>query len=203
MKIAGAEVERIANTDPKTIAQAAAIKALAETKNPKYLSVFEKGMKSVSNSVKGASLVGIAGIDNARTVALANELDLSNASESIMDSLLPIIVKNKMEKHMPAIASTVAFYPFIKFQDPEQGKIAEEGYNWIMSSDNLKATENVTKIISQVKREIENNPQAKMMMIQILKEGLDKKMQVLKANPTNALVNKQVDAINKVIESYK
>jgi aminopeptidase N len=29
-----------------------------------------------------------------------------------------------------------AFYPFVKFQNPELGKSAEEGYNWIMSSDN-------------------------------------------------------------------
>ena len=203
IKIAAAEVEKIANNDPKTITQAAALKVLAEAKNPKYLPLFEKSMSSISNSVKGASLVGIAGINTSRAVSLANDLDLSNTSESILESLLPIIVKNKIEKHMPAIASMVAFYPFIKFQNPDQGKIAEEGYHWIMSSDHLKATENVTKIISQVKKEIDNNPQAKMMMVQILKEGLDKKMQVLKANPTNTLVNKQVDAINAVIEAYK
>jgi aminopeptidase N len=65
--------------------------------------------------------------------------------------LLPIIVKNKVTSQMPNIAPLAAFYPFIKFQNPELGKSAEEGYNWIMSSDNLKATENMTKILGYAK----------------------------------------------------
>lgn len=104
---------------------------------------------------------------------------------------------------MPAIASTAAFYPFLKFQNPELGAAAEDGYNWIMSSDNLKATENVTKILTQVKGQIGNNPQAKMMIVQILKEGLAKKMAVLKANPSSPTINQQIDLINKTIEAYK
>jgi aminopeptidase N len=67
-----------------------------------------------------------------------DKIDLNGASEDLMSKLLPLIVKNKIEKQMPAIGTTVAFYPFIKFQDPALGKSAEEGYNWIMSSDNLK-----------------------------------------------------------------
>ena len=104
---------------------------------------------------------------------------------------------------MPAIASTVAFYPFIKFQNPDLGAVAEEGYNWIMSSDNLKATEKVTKILTQVKSQIGENPQAKMMIVQILKDGLSKKMEVLKNNPKSPTINQQVDALNKAIEAYK
>lgn len=104
---------------------------------------------------------------------------------------------------MPAIASTAAFYPFIKFQNPELGASAEDGFNWIMSSDNLKATENVTKVLTQVKKQIGENPQAKMMILQILKDGLAKKMTVLKANPSSSTINQQVDALNKAIEAYK
>ena len=104
---------------------------------------------------------------------------------------------------MPAIASTVAFYPFLKFQNPELGTVAEEGYNWIMTSDNLKATENITKILTQVKGQIGDNPQAKMMIVQILRDGLAKKMAVLKANPSSTTINQQVDAINKAIQAYQ
>jgi aminopeptidase N len=35
-----------------------------------------------------------------------------------MNKLLPIIVKNKITSQMPNIAQTVAFYPFIGFQNP-------------------------------------------------------------------------------------
>lgn len=202
-KLALADVEKLASNDPKTLVQAAAISALVKTKNAKYMSLYEKGISAVSNSVKAASLSGIASLDPAKVASLAGNIDLENASEEMMTSLLPVIVKNKIEKQMPAIASTVAFYPFIKFQNPDLGAAAEEGYNWIMSSDNLKATEKVAKILTQVKSQIGENPQAKMMIVQILKDGLSKKMEVLKNNPKSPTINQQVDALNKAIEAYK
>ncbi|TXF74870.1 M1 family metallopeptidase [Chryseobacterium sp.] len=202
-KSALAEVEKMAANDPKTLVQGAAISALAKTKDKKYLPLFEKGMNAVSNSVKASSLTGISALDPARVVALADKIDLEGASDDLIAELLPVIVKNKIEKQMPAIASTAAFYPFLKFQNPELGSAAEEGFNWIMNSDNLKATENVTKVLTQVKSQIGENPQAKMMIVQILKDGLAKKMAVLKANPSSPTINQQVDLINKAIEAYK
>ncbi len=202
-KAALAEVEKLASSDPKTLVQGAAISALAKTKDKKYLPIFEKGMSAVSNAVKANSLASISAIDPSRVVALADDIDLENASEDLMAQLLPIIVKNKIDKQMPAIASTAAFYPFLKFQNPELGGAAEEGFNWIMSSDNLKATENLTKILIQAKGQIGENPQAKMMIVQMLKEGLIKKMTVLKTNPASPTINQQIDLINKAIEAYK
>ncbi len=197
------EVEKLASSDPKTLVQAAAIQALAKTKDKKYLPLFEKGISAVSNSVKGASLAGISATDPSKVASLADKIDMENASEELISTLLPIIVQNKIEKQMPAIASTVAFYPFLKFQDPKLGATAEEGFNWLMNSDNLKATENLTKILHQAKGQIGQNPQAKMMILNMLKEGVNKKMQVLKANPQSPTINQQVDLINKAIEAYK
>lgn len=202
-KAALSEVEKMASNDPKTLVQSAAISALAKTKDKKYLPLFEKGMNAISNSVKGSSLSGISLVDPAKVATLADKIDLEGASDDLISELLPVIVKNKIEKQMPAIASTAAFYPFIKFQNPELGAAAEEGFNWIMSSDNLKATENVTKVLTQVKKQIGENPQAKMMISQILKDGLAKKMTVLKANPSSPTINQQIDALNKAIEAYK
>jgi len=202
-KAALSEVEKMASNDPKTLVQSAAISALAKTKDKKYLPLFEKGINAVSNSVKGSSLTGISLVDPAKVASLADKIDLESASDDLISELLPVIVKNKIEKQMPAIASTAAFYPFIKFQNPELGASAEDGFNWIMSSDNLKATENVTKVLTQVKKQIGENPQAKMMILQILKDGLAKKMTVLKANPSSPTINQQVDALNKAIEAYK
>ncbi|SFJ13472.1 aminopeptidase N [Kaistella treverensis] len=202
-KSALAEVEKMANSDPKTLVQGSAISALGKTKDKKYLPLFEKGINAVSNSVKANSLSAIAAIDPSRIASLADKIDLENSSDELIAELLPTIVKNKIEKQMPAIASTAAFYPFLKFQNPELGAAAEDGFNWIMSSDNLKATENVTKVLTQVKGQIGNNPQAKMMIVKILQDGLLKKMQVLKANPSSKTINAQIDLINKTIEAYK
>ena len=202
-KLALSEVEKMASNDPKTLVQAAAISALGKTKDKKYLPLFEKGMNAVSNSVKANSLSGIAAVDPSKIAALADKIDLEGAGDEVIAELLPIIVKNKIEKQMPAIASTAAFYPFLKFQKPELGASAEDGFNWIMSSDNLKATENVTKVLNQVKGQIGQNPQAKMMIVQILKDGLAKKMLVLKANPSSPTINQQIELINNTIEAYK
>jgi len=204
MKTLGADVEKLASNDPKTLVQAAAIAALAKTKDKKYLPLFEKGVNAVSNAVKGNSLNAVLALDPSKASTLADKIDLEGASDELLAQMLPVIVKNKITSQMANITSLVAFYPFIKFQNPELGKSAEEGYNWIMSSDNLKATENITKIISHAKNQMGDNPQVKMMISQMLKDGLSKKMELLKQNPQNAAsINKQIDAINKAIADFK
>ncbi|SEV98055.1 aminopeptidase N [Chryseobacterium wanjuense] len=204
LKALGSDVEKLAANDPKTLVQAAAISALAKTKDKKYMPIFEKGLNAVSNSVKGNSVGAIIEIDPSRASTLADKIDLEGAPENLLSKLLPIIVKNKVTSQMSNIAQLAAFYPFIKFQNPELGKAAEEGYNWIMTSDNVKATESITKILGQAKGQMGDNPQVKMMISQMLKDGLAKKMELLKQNPQNAAsINKQIDAMNKAIEDFK
>ena len=77
-KAMGAEVEKLAGNDPKTLVQAAAISALAKTKDKKYLPVFEKGMNAVSNAVRGSSVSAIIEIDPSRAGALAEKIDLKS-----------------------------------------------------------------------------------------------------------------------------
>ncbi|SMO74910.1 aminopeptidase N [Chryseobacterium rhizoplanae] len=204
MKALGAEVEKLASNDPKTLTQAAAITALGKTKDKKYLPLFEKGMNAVSNAVKGSSMSALLSIDPSRANSLADKIDMKGASDELQAQLLPIIVKNRITSQIENIAPLATFYPFIKFQNPELGKAAEDGFNWIMTSDNLKATESITKIAGYAKNQMADNPQAKMMMVQMLKDGLSKKMELLKQNPQNAAsINKQIDVLNKAIENYK
>lgn len=204
MKALGVDVEKLASNDPKTLVQGVAIAALAKTKDKKYVPIFEKGVNAVSNSVKTNSLAAIITVDPSKANTLADKIDLEGASEDLLNQLLPVVVKNKVTSQMANITPVVAFYPFIKFQDPELGKVAEEGYNWIMSSDNLEATENITKILGQAKGQMGDNPQVKMMISQMLKDGLNKKMELLKQNPQKASnINPQIDVINKAIENFK
>ncbi len=143
-------------------------------------------------------------IDPSKVKTLADKIDLDGASDELLALFMPVVVKNKIASQMEYIAPLTAFYPFVKFQDPELGKTAEEGYNWIMSSDHLKAVEKITKTLGYAKNQMENNPQAKMMVVQTLKDGLSKKMELLRQNPQNAAsINKQIDAINKAIENFK
>lgn len=202
-KTALSELEKIANTDPKTLVQAKAIAKLAETKDKKYLPVFDKALNSKSNSVKGNAIFGISNVAPERLESLINGIDLSNAKEDLIMVLIPVIVEKKIDKHMASIASAVAFYPFIGFQNPALAKPTEDGFNWIMDSDNTKAVENLTKILHQAKSQVGNNPQVKMMIVNMLKGGLERKMKVLKSNPKSESLNKQVELLNKAMEAYK
>jgi aminopeptidase N len=198
-----ADVEKLAQNDPKTLVQGAAIGVLAKTKNPKYAPLFEKSLSSVSNSVKGNAIAGIAEINPEKVATLLDKMDLENANEEVMNKLLPIIVKNRITSQMPNIAQTVAFYPFIGFQNPALAQPAEEGFNWIMDTDNTKAVEKLTNILKQVKSQIGDNAQAKMMISDILKKGIERKMKLFRENPNNQSVNKQVELLNQTIEAYK
>jgi aminopeptidase N len=203
-KALGADVEKLASNDPKTLVQAVAIKALSKTKDKKYAPIFEKGMNAVSNSVKANSVAAIVATDPSRINSLADKIDLNGASDDLMEALLPVVVKNKVTSQMSNIAQIAAFYPFIKFQNPELGKAGEDGFNWIMTSDNLEATQSITKLLGQAKGQMGDNPQVKMMIVQMLKDGLSKKMELLKQNPQNAAdINKQIDELNKAIENFK
>jgi aminopeptidase N len=203
-KALGADVEKLASNDPKTLVQAAAIKALSKTKDKKYTSIFEKGMNAVSDAVKANSVAAIISVDPSRIGALADKINLEGASDDLLEVLLPVVVKNKVTSQMSNIAQIAAFYPFIKFQNPELGKAGEDGFNWIMTSDNLEATQSITKLLGQAKGQMGDNPQVKMMIVQMLKDGLSKKMELLKQNPQNAAsINKQIDELNKAIENFK
>jgi aminopeptidase N len=194
----------LASNDPKTLVQGAAIGALGKTKDKKYLPIYEKGVNAVSNSVKSNSVGAISSTAPEKIATYADKIDLENASEDMLMQMLPVVVKNKVSSQMANIGQIVAFYPFLKFQNPELGKTAEEGFNWIMTTDNTKATESITKVLGQAKSQMGSNPQVKMMISQMLKDGLAKKMDLLKQNPTKASsINQQIDALNKAIESFK
>ena len=66
--------------------------------------------------------------------------------------------------------------------DPKLGAIAEKGFNLIMESDDVKATEAI---------------------VEILKNGLAKKVKLLRENPQSNSLNVQVESIQKVIDEYQ
>lgn len=202
-KLALKKIEKLAKNHTKTLVKAAAISALVKTNNKKYLPIFENGMNATSNAIKGASLLGISKLNPSALATYMDKVDLNNVNEDTMKALLPVIVDHKIEKHLPAIAEMVVFYPFIKFQDAEMGVNAEKGFNWLMNTDNLEATSKAVGILKQVKGQLGENPQAKMMMSQVIQKGLDAKMKLLKANPKSQSLNEQVKILNDVLKTYK
>lgn len=203
-KVLISDVEKLAVSDPKTLVQAAAVTALAKTKNKKYLPLFEKGINAVSNSVRINSLKAIIDLDPSKADKLIDKIDLSGVSQSQLIKMLPTVVKNKVTSQMQYLAPIVAFYPLVKLQNPALGKPAEDGFNWIMTSDNLIATESIVRVLTQSKGGLVKDPETKMMFTQMLKEGLAKKNELLKQNPQKAKsIDKQIAVLNKIIETFK
>lgn len=201
-KLALAKVEKMSQSDSKTLVQADAILALSKTKNTKYLPQFEKGLNAVSNAVKANSFLAIMTVAPDRVSSLLDKIDLKEAGEEIIMKMLPIIVTNKITKQMPYIAQIVAFYPFIGMQKPELAQPAREGFEWIMGSDSPEATAKVLNSIEQVKPQLGSNVMAKKMMTDVLQKALEKKKEILKLNPSPAL-EKQVEMINKSVKFYE
>lgn len=197
------QVERLAASDPKTLVQASAITALRKTGDKKYSALYDKAMNSNSAAVKAAGLEGVIEANPERAVTLLDKIDLENAGDAAMKNLLPLVVQKKVNSQMPAIASTVAFYPFLKFQDPALGTAAEEGFNWIMSSDNTKAVEKLTRILGQARSQVGSNPQAKMMIVQMLQSGIEKKAAAARTEPNNPALKAQLEMLSKTMEDYK
>lgn len=161
-------------------------------------------MNAVSNAVKINSLKAIIDSEPSKADKMTDKIDLSGVSQSQLIKLLPTVVKNKVVSQMPYIAPVAAFYPLVKLRNPELGKPAEDGFNWIMSSDNLIATENVARVLTQSKDGLLKDPETRMMFSQMLKEGLAKKTELLKQNPQKAeRINKQIAVLNKIAEIYK
>ncbi|WP_160135897.1 M1 family metallopeptidase [Chryseobacterium sp. c4a] len=199
-----ADVEKLAANDSKTLVQAAAINALAKTKNKKYIPLFEKGINAMSNAVKANSLLAIIAADPSKTKTLVDRIDLSEASRGTIIKMLPTVVENKIDSQMKYIVSFVAFYPLVKPQNPELGKYAEGGFNRIMETDNFAATNGIVKILSQAKSEIVKNVENKKSIYIMLEAGLNKKNELLKNNPQNKdSINKQIAALKQIMEEYK
>lgn len=198
------DVEKLATGDSKTLVQAAAISALAKTKNKKYLPVFEKGMGAVSNAVKANSLLAIIATDPSKTKTLLEKVDLSEVSKDLIIRVLPAIVDRKIDSQMKNVVSIVSFYPLVKPNNPGLGKSAEEGFNRIMTTDNLAATEGIARTLNQAKSEILNNAEAKKAIYDMLESGVAKKSELLKSNPQNKeSISKQVAVLKQIIEVYK
>jgi aminopeptidase N len=65
----------LAETDPNTLARAAAITALGKLKQPEYMTIYDKALQHPSYAIEGAALTAIDLIDKARALSLAKSLE--------------------------------------------------------------------------------------------------------------------------------
>lgn len=141
-KEAIAKIERIAQTDKKTLVQAAAIKVLGKLINPLYKPLFEKGFLSESYSIIGNSLISLYQIDKQAALLKLNELS-EETKNYLAEAVTSIYISEQDKTKLPFIAKHVLKGMFLSENERTQQTYAQ-AFKWIAESDNKEAINNIT-----------------------------------------------------------
>ncbi|WP_299104827.1 M1 family metallopeptidase [uncultured Tenacibaculum sp.] len=135
----------LANNDPKTLVQAAAVETLGKLTDPELKSVFEKGLQSKSYSVLGKSLVGMYYIDKDLAIQKSKTLPLE-VKRIIATPLTRIYLEENDHDELSFIASNVMAGMFLS-QNKKIQSLYKKAFDKISKSDNTKAIENLSNDI--------------------------------------------------------
>jgi aminopeptidase N len=131
----------IANTDPKTLVQAAAIATLGKLTDPELQPVFAKALQSKSYAVLGKALVATYYVD--KQLAIEKSKALPDEVRKILATpLTRIYIEENDEKELPFIAKSVLSGMFLSGDDATK-VIYEKAFTQISESNNSEAIQNL------------------------------------------------------------
>ncbi|MGV8946046.1 MAG: M1 family aminopeptidase [Lutibacter sp.] len=136
------KVIRLAQSDPKTLVQAAAISVLGKLVDPIYKPLFEKGMNSESYAVIGKSLTALYLIDKQAALVKVNSLS-EDTKNYLADAITIIYISEKDKTKLPFIANHILKGMFLT-EDKRTQQTYGEAFRWISEGDNKEAIENLT-----------------------------------------------------------
>jgi len=138
-------IKNIANNDPKTLVQAAAIETLGKLTDPELKIIFQKGLTSDSYTVIGKSLVGMYYIDKQLAVKKSKELPVE-VKNIIATPLTRIYIEEKDDSEMAFVANNVLAGMYLN-NNPKIQEIYKNAYEQIALSNNTKAIQNLVNDI--------------------------------------------------------
>ncbi|MDF1517704.1 MAG: M1 family metallopeptidase [Lutibacter sp.] len=136
------KIVKMAQSDPKTLVQAAAISVLGKLIDPIYKPLFEKGMTSESYAVTGKSLISLYQIDKQTALTKLNTLP-EDTKTYMADAVTTIYISEKDKTKLPFIANHVLKGMFLT-EDKRTQQTYAEAFKWIAESDNKEAITNLT-----------------------------------------------------------
>jgi aminopeptidase N len=92
----------LAQTDPNTLVQAAAITALGNLKASGNMDIFTNALKSRSYAVQGAALIAISQLDEAKAVKLAGAYDYDNM-DNLTTAMISVYAKSGDDTKWPFV----------------------------------------------------------------------------------------------------
>lgn len=196
-------LKKLANSDPKTKVQAAALNKLNEM-GETDINVFQNGLKSQSFSVQAASAAGVLRLDPTKTAELAKLSDEVLATNpNLIAELLPNWIANNDKSKLKVAAEAVAFYLFTKYEDPVLGGKLEPGFNWVLGSDDLNSTKKVISLYQQVHKFYgKDNPGLGMMFRNLLDQAINLKVKTNQTAPSKSL-EEQIQLLSEAKASIK
>ena len=135
------KIMRMANNDPKTLVQAAAIETLGKLTDPALKSVFDKGLQSKSYSVLGKSLVAMYYIDKQLAIQKSKTLPLE-VKKIVATPLTRIYLEENDDTELSFIAGNVMAGMFLSPNKKIQS-LYKEAFDKIGKSNNTEAIQNL------------------------------------------------------------
>ena len=130
------KIEKYAK-DKNPNVSAAAIATLGKLMDVNYLTIFEKGLKSISPKVKGNSLLSMYYVDKDKAEKYAEDLP-SKIKDVIYVPLLKIYLKERKEQHVAFVAKYLLTGMYF-FQDEKIKKDFEDAFDWVAKTNNIEA----------------------------------------------------------------
>ena len=140
-KAAIKKIMDIANNDPKTLVQAAAIETLGKLTDPELKPIFAKALQSNSYAVLGKALVATYYVDKQLAIDKSKELP-DEVRKILATPLTRIYIEENDEKELPFIAKSVLSGMFLTGDDATK-TIYQKAFTQISESNNSVAIQNL------------------------------------------------------------
>ncbi|TVZ54927.1 aminopeptidase N [Lutibacter sp. Hel_I_33_5] len=136
------KIMQIANTDKKTMVQAAAVETLGKLTDPELIPVFRKALNSESYSVLGKGLVSMYYVNKQLAITKSKSLP-DEVRKIIATPLTKIFIEENDTEELPFIAKNVLSGMFIQGDDRTK-LIYQKAFKLISESNNTEAIKNLT-----------------------------------------------------------
>ena len=189
-------LEKLSKGPDKTLVQAAAIRKLGILGAKGYAPIYTAALNSPSFAVKGSALDALYRIDPQAALQAANSITDKLVKENMRGALIPIYIKSRSEEQMPYVAENLIEGMFFT-DDKEMQNVYKEGFQWVASSGNEAATQNLVDAFVEVGTKYKQYG-ADKMAIGVLTQVLAMKQA---SNYPNK--DKLVQIVNKGLEDLK
>ncbi|TMM31187.1 M1 family metallopeptidase [Polaribacter aestuariivivens] len=142
-KTAIEKIKQIANSDKKTLVQAAAIETLGKLIDPELKSIFVQALESKSYAVLGKALVALYYVD--KNLAIKKSKELPDEVRKILATpLTQIFIASNDDSELPFIAKSVVSGMFLVGDDDTKA-LYKKAFDKISKSNDTKAIQNLVE----------------------------------------------------------